>query len=73
MIVLFDMFGVIARDQSPDVMATMSAEPEFWDAYWAHRPAYDRQRPEPFALALRAAKNALDPHGVLNPGVLLDP
>jgi alkyldihydroxyacetonephosphate synthase len=37
-----------------------------------HRPGYDRQRPEPFALALRAAKNALDPHGVLNPGVLID-
>ncbi len=36
-----------------------------------HRPGYDRQRPEPFALALRAAKDALDPHGVLNPGVLL--
>ena len=38
-----------------------------------HRPGYDRQRPEPFALALRAAKGALDPAGVLNPGVLLDP
>jgi alkyldihydroxyacetonephosphate synthase len=38
-----------------------------------HRPWYDRQRPEPFAAALRAAKQALDPHAVLNPGVLLDP
>lgn len=37
-----------------------------------HRPWYDRQRPQPFAVALRAAKQALDPHGVLNPGVLLD-
>ncbi|WP_336213743.1 FAD-binding oxidoreductase [Nonomuraea sp. LPB2021202275-12-8] len=37
-----------------------------------HRPFYDRQRPEPFALALRAAKSALDPRGILNPGVLLD-
>ncbi|MET8834172.1 FAD-binding oxidoreductase [Micromonospora sp. NPDC004540] len=36
-----------------------------------HRPGYDRQRPEPFALALRAAKTALDPHGILNPGVLV--
>jgi alkyldihydroxyacetonephosphate synthase len=36
-----------------------------------HRPGYDRQRPEPFALALRAAKDALDPRGVLNPGVLI--
>jgi alkyldihydroxyacetonephosphate synthase len=36
-----------------------------------HRPGYDRQRPEPFALALRAVKGALDPAGVLNPGVLI--
>ena len=38
-----------------------------------HRPGYDRQRPEPFAAALRAAKAALDPAGILNPGVLIDP
>ena len=37
-----------------------------------HRPGYDLQRPNPFALALRAAKDALDPHRILNPGVLLD-
>jgi alkyldihydroxyacetonephosphate synthase len=36
-----------------------------------HRPWYDLQRPEPFAAALRGAKRALDPAGVLNPGVLL--
>jgi alkyldihydroxyacetonephosphate synthase len=35
-----------------------------------HRPWYERQRPEPFAAALRAAKAALDPAHVLNPGVL---
>jgi alkyldihydroxyacetonephosphate synthase len=38
-----------------------------------HRPWYDRQRPEPFAAALRAAKAELDPRGILNPGVLVDP
>jgi alkyldihydroxyacetonephosphate synthase len=38
-----------------------------------HRPWYDRQRPAPFAAALRAAKSELDPAGILNPGVLLDP
>ncbi|OLT14554.1 FAD-linked oxidase [Actinomadura sp. CNU-125] len=38
-----------------------------------HRPWYDRQRPGPFAVALRAAKSALDPAGILNPGALLDP
>lgn len=37
-----------------------------------HRPWYDRQRPEPFAAALRGAKAAVDPAGILNPGVLLD-
>jgi alkyldihydroxyacetonephosphate synthase len=37
-----------------------------------HRPAYDRQRPDLFATALRAAKQALDPQGLLNPGVLID-
>lgn len=38
-----------------------------------HRPWYDRQRPDVFAEALRGAKRALDPRGVMNPGVLLDP
>jgi alkyldihydroxyacetonephosphate synthase len=38
-----------------------------------HRPWYDRQRPEPFAAALRAAKSAVDPRAILNPGVLIDP
>ncbi|MGW6646685.1 FAD-binding oxidoreductase [Streptomyces iakyrus] len=37
-----------------------------------HRPGYDLQRPAPFALALRAAKDALDPQSILNPGVLID-
>ena len=38
-----------------------------------HRPWYDRQRPDPFATALRGAKSAVDPRGLLNPGVLIDP
>ncbi len=37
-----------------------------------HRPWYERQRPELFAAALRGAKQALDPAGVMNPGVLLE-
>jgi alkyldihydroxyacetonephosphate synthase len=38
-----------------------------------HRPWYDKERPEPFARALVAAKRAVDPSGILNPGVLVDP
>ena len=37
-----------------------------------HRPWYDQERPELFAVALRSAKRALDPNGILNPGVLID-
>jgi alkyldihydroxyacetonephosphate synthase len=36
-----------------------------------HRPWYDRERADGFARALGAAKAALDPRGVLNPGVLI--
>lgn len=36
-----------------------------------HRPFYDRERPAPFAAALRAAQRAVDPRAILNPGVLL--
>jgi alkyldihydroxyacetonephosphate synthase len=38
-----------------------------------HRPWYDRQMPEGFRRALAAVKQELDPAGVLNPGVLVDP
>ncbi|MHB8694758.1 MAG: FAD-linked oxidase C-terminal domain-containing protein, partial [Solirubrobacteraceae bacterium] len=37
-----------------------------------HRRWYDSQRPDPFAAALRGAKAAVDPLGLLNPGVLID-
>ena len=37
-----------------------------------HRPWYDRERPALFAGALAAVKRELDPHGILNPGVLVD-
>ncbi|MGK2955980.1 MAG: FAD-binding oxidoreductase [Solirubrobacterales bacterium] len=36
-----------------------------------HRPWYDQQRPDLFAKALESAKGAVDPEGMLNPGVLL--
>ncbi|MBC3189549.1 FAD-binding oxidoreductase [Pseudonocardia sp. C8] len=37
-----------------------------------HRPWYDEQRPELFASALAATKKTVDPHLVMNPGVLID-
>jgi alkyldihydroxyacetonephosphate synthase len=37
-----------------------------------HRAWYDAQRPDLFAAALRGAKAAVDPAGVMNPGVLVD-
>ncbi|MEV7192001.1 HAD family phosphatase [Streptomyces sp. NPDC093510] len=46
-IVLFDMFGVIARHQSEDGKRRLAAmaggpEPAFWDSYWGLRQPYDR-------------------------------
>ncbi len=39
-----------------------------------HRPGgYDVQRPDLFAESLRAVKKTVDPSGILNPGVLIDP
>src|SRR5438874_3564420 len=38
-----------------------------------HRPWYDKERPPLFAEAYRAARRALDPAGIMNPGVLVDP
>jgi len=38
-----------------------------------HRRWYEQQRPAPFAAALRGAKAAVDPEGIMNPGVLIDP
>ena len=37
-----------------------------------HRPWYDQQRPDLFAVMIRAAKNAVEPNGIMNPGVLID-
>ena len=38
-----------------------------------HRSGYEQQSPPLFRAALSSAKKTLDPAGVLNPGVLIDP
>ena len=39
-----------------------------------HRPnGYDKQRPELFSKVLISAKSTLDPKGIMNPGVIIDP
>ena len=39
-----------------------------------HRPnGYDDQRPDLFNKVLVSAKSSLDPKGIMNPGVLIDP
>ncbi|MFI6603380.1 HAD family hydrolase [Nonomuraea sp. NPDC050536] len=48
--ILFDLFGVIARNQSPESKdhlcrtagVTDGSGGGFWDAYWSLRPPYDR-------------------------------
>lgn len=37
-----------------------------------HMPWYRQQRPDLFHAALKAAKAAVDPNGILNPGILVD-
>lgn len=61
-IVLFDLFGVIARHQRPGALAKMAARchaptDAFTTAYWACRPPYDAGRlsaPEYWTAVLRA-------------------
>jgi alkyldihydroxyacetonephosphate synthase len=38
-----------------------------------HRSGYEKESPALYREALRAAKTSLDPRGILNPGVLIDP
>lgn len=67
-----EQWGAIKRAVSEAILAEGGTITHHHAVGRDHRPWYDRQRPEPFALALRGAKAAIDPAGVMNPGVLVD-
>lgn len=61
------------KNASMDVLAGLGATVSHHHAVGRdHRRGYDRQRPELFAQMLAAAKEVVDPSGILNPGVLID-
>ncbi len=68
-----DQWAQIKRAASDAVLAAGGTITHHHAVGRDHRPWYDRQRPDPFATALRGAKAAVDPAGALNPGVLIDP
>jgi alkyldihydroxyacetonephosphate synthase len=68
-----DQWDAIKRAASDAVIAAGGTITHHHAVGRDHRPWYDRQRPDPFADALRAAKRAVDPTAILNPGVLIDP
>jgi alkyldihydroxyacetonephosphate synthase len=68
-----EQWGAIKRAASEAILAEGGTITHHHAVGRDHRPWYDRQRPEPFAQALRAAKLALDPAAIMNPGVLIDP
>ena len=68
-----DQWRAIKRSVSEAVLAEGGTITHHHAVGRDHRPWYDRQRPEPFAAALRGAKASIDPAGIMNPGVLIDP
>lgn len=68
-----EQWGAIKRSVSDAILAAGGTITHHHAVGRDHRPWYDRQRPEPFAAALRGAKAAVDPLGIMNPGVLIDP
>ena len=67
-----EMHEEIKRAASDAVMAAGGTITHHHAVGRVHRPWYDQQRPDPFAAGLRAAKSAVDPNWVLNPGILID-
>ncbi len=67
-----EMYAEVKQAASDAIMAAGGTITHHHAVGRLHRPWYDQQRPELFAEALRAAKRAVDPNGVLNPGLLID-
>ena len=67
-----EMYAEVKQAASDAIMAAGGTITHHHAVGRLHRPWYDQQRPDLFAEALRAAKRALDPSGVLNPGLLVD-
>jgi alkyldihydroxyacetonephosphate synthase len=68
-----DQWAEIKRAASDAVIAAGGTITHHHAVGRDHRPWYDQQRPDPFAVALAGAKAAVDPAGALNPGVLIGP
>jgi len=68
-----EQWGAIKQAASEAILAAGGTITHHHAVGRDHRSWYDRQRPDPFAAALRGAKLAVDPAGVMNPGVLIDP
>src|SRR5438128_723071 len=68
-----EQWGAIKRAVSDAVIAEGGTITHHHAVGRDHRPWYDEQRPDPFALALAGAKAAVDPAAIMNPGVLVDP
>ena len=67
-----EMYAEVKQAASDAIMAAGGTITHHHAVGRLHRPWYDQQRPELFAEALKAAKRAVDPNGVLNPGLLVD-
>jgi alkyldihydroxyacetonephosphate synthase len=70
---LLEQWGVIKQAASDALIAAGGTITHHHAVGRDHCPWYDRERPALFAAMLRAAKRELDPLGLLNPGVLIDP
>ena len=68
-----EQWGAIKRAVSDVVIAEGGTITHHHAVGRDHRPWYEEQRPAPFAAALQGAKAAVDPRGIMNPGVLIDP